>query len=439
MRRGPRVPQSVVPTPAQQLLDAFGRKGWDSQPYERMLDIARTSRADLLDLVLRSIDVLPRSPTFVDGALSLLDDQGLARAVELAVGRLPVDPATGSGDTVAESVVAHAGLQDSSLLAAHLPLLWELAPNRSTYYASWPWRACTEAEADRLLRVLREGGQPDRLRAWWALRESRRPDVIGRALPAVGGAETLLELEPARYLPEVGLLLDGAELRPLNPPDVFHLVLPEEALEGRWDGPAHLRPENHPTWERVAEPVGAAVVGGVSADSCGLCSGPLHRLLRLGVGMPQRLGVHTVQDLELATCLSCLVWVAPALFYAHDADGVPHPLDRRAAPLTPEFPSSPLLEVSTQVIPTPARWRRQDWGLANSRENLHRVGGEPTWIQGAEHLTCPRCDRTMTALAQLDSELATEDGGEFLWGSGGIGYVQWCDGCAVSGVTAQWT
>ena len=42
----------------------------------------------------------------------------------------------------------------------------------------------------------------------------------------------------------------------------------------------------------------------------------------------------------------------------------------------------------------------------------------------------------MTALLQLDSDLPTADGGEWLWGSGGIGYVSWCDDCAISG--AQW-
>jgi hypothetical protein len=45
----------------------------------------------------------------------------------------------------------------------------------------------------------------------------------------------------------------------------------------------------------------------------------------------------------------------------------------------------------------------------------------------------------MTSLLQLDSELTTESGGEWLWGTGGIGYVTWCDGCAISSVTFQCT
>lgn len=33
---------------------------------------------------------------------------------------------------------------------------------------------------------------------------------------------------------------------------------------------------------------------------------------------------------------------------------------------------------------------------------------------------------------QLDSVLPTVDGGILLWGSGGMLYTYWCDGCAVS-------
>lgn len=45
----------------------------------------------------------------------------------------------------------------------------------------------------------------------------------------------------------------------------------------------------------------------------------------------------------------------------------------------------------------------------------------------------------MTFLLQLDSDLPTEDGGEWLWGSGGIGYLFWCDSCKVSGLLWQCT
>ena len=83
-----------------------------------------------------------------------------------------------------------------------------------------------------------------------------------------------------------------------------------------------------------------------------------------------------------------------------------------------------------------SREEKQDWGLSNGRQNLHRIGGHPCWIQSAEYLECPLCENTMSFLFQLDSDLLTKAPGsesrEFLWGSGGICYAQWCDHCKVS-------
>ncbi|WP_169784106.1 hypothetical protein [Campylobacter curvus] len=48
---------------------------------------------------------------------------------------------------------------------------------------------------------------------------------------------------------------------------------------------------------------------------------------------------------------------------------------------TADKPITPC-EVSLAV--TPKRWQKQDWGMANGRENLFRIGGEPCWIQSAD-------------------------------------------------------
>jgi hypothetical protein len=253
-------------TGAQQLLDAFERERWKSNPYERMLDIAHHDTAELLELVLQSIDRLEKSATFIDGALSFLDEPQFDVAVEHAVRHLNNRPERDTGDSVAE----------------------------------------------------------------------------------------------------------------------------------------------------------------------------LHRLLAL-TDVPRGLRVTTRSRLELATCLSCLGWSGPWLFYAHGDDGVPQPTETQRTRSVPEFPSGPLAEADIGLVPTPSRWLYQDWALSNGRENLNRLGGEPTWIQDADYPSCPGCGHPMDGLMQLDSDLATDDEGEFLWGSGGIGYVVWCDRCAISGVTAQWT
>jgi hypothetical protein len=39
----------------------------------------------------------------------------------------------------------------------------------------------------------------------------------------------------------------------------------------------------------------------------------------------------------------------------------------------------------------------------------------------------------------LDSDLPTEDGREWHWGSGGICYVFWCNACRISATTWQCT
>ncbi|RJG26900.1 hypothetical protein DQX05_02445 [Paenibacillus thiaminolyticus] len=50
----------------------------------------------------------------------------------------------------------------------------------------------------------------------------------------------------------------------------------------------------------------------------------------------------------------------------------------------------------------------------------------------------PRMPRD-DGLHQLDSELPLADGQEWMWGSGGIGYLFWCDRCKVSGHLWQCT
>jgi hypothetical protein len=127
------------------------------------------------------------------------------------------------------------------------------------------------------------------------------------------------------------------------------------------------------------------------------------------------------------------------LFYLHDENGCPSNVGYNGPAVKPQFPAGPLKETEIQLAETPRRWYWQDWGRSNSRENLNRIGGEPCWIQSAEYPQCPLCQRLMRYLLQLDSDLPMMDGGEWLWGSGGIAYGFWCDQCKVSGFFWQCT
>jgi hypothetical protein len=240
---------------------------------------------------------------------------------------------------------------------------------------------------------------------------------------------------------------DGAQQPRSTESPVFHLVFENGYLSQpeRWIAA-------HPTWhlttpaDSPAMPFGgllAAHHAGGGLTTCAACGGTLHHLLTL-CPVPDGLGVSSMDRIVFACCLSCLGWEVEKLFYTHDPAGQPASTGYTGPHLTPQFPARPLAPTTVRRSPTPPRWRRQDWGLSNSRENLFRVGGTPTWIQDEDHATCPRCDRTMTALLQLDSSLPltsrTDGDGpeeEWLWGSGGIAYVQWCDACNVSAVFWQ--
>lgn len=154
--------------------------------------------------------------------------------------------------------------------------------------------------------------------------------------------------------------------------------------------------------------------------------------------VPPGLGV-SAGPLTLATCLSCLGWEAEELFYRHAGDGLPESLDQVDPQVQPEFPSPHLRVMQVQLASTPPRWRWQEWGRSNGWENLHRLGGHPSWVQDAVYPDCPRCGEAMHFLLQLDSGLPTADGGKWLWGSGGLVYVFWCGPCRVSGMFWQCT
>lgn len=125
------------------------------------------------------------------------------------------------------------------------------------------------------------------------------------------------------------------------------------------------------------------------------------------------------------------------VFYKHDSLGNPQKVGE--VKQIEIYSDLPIKETEISFSKTPERWKFQSWGCSNSRENLFRLGGEPTWIQSAEVLTCPICGEKMDFLMQLDTDLPDIEDGEVYFGSGGICYVFWCDKSKVSGYLIQCT
>jgi hypothetical protein len=403
-------------------------------PYGALAELMNQAPEVLPDLLHAGIERLARSSPAVDALVGLVDAQVLAREAEHSVALLAAgaDP----GDSQAANVIAHVSLQDPSLLAGYLDQLWDLKVNGNSYSEPWPWRGATNPMLrERQVALLESADDLEAGRARACLLQTRDPSLVARAAAAPLRVPRFLVMDPHYVAWDV----NGEPPTRLAPAGTYHLRFPEGFLRPfQWAGASHPIP--HPTWDLAPAPGLTAVFGGLAAAGpCPGCGEQLHRLLHLPA-IPAGLGVSTCQALELAACLTCLGWVIPVMFFRHDSSG--HVEAAFGAPgadtgYVPE-PEQPLPTAQVSLAPTPGRWQYQDWAYANDRENLNRIGGEPTWIQDPDYRRCPDCQRRMHFLAQLDSP-DFAGGREWLWGSGGIAYILWCDPCRISAVFWQCT
>ncbi len=434
-------------SPAE-IVDAFARLGWkNNDPMGQVLRLRRDDPPALGELVTLFLDRGLEHATFIDAALDLMDDTTYAATLRQAWQRSKQGgTSSGLGEVLDSAAVqwpeVFADDWGHLLAAAHQGMG---GPRFGTDHA---WRALDGETARAWLAQLGpqvDDGSLDSLRAR-AVLHSRHPalilDVWRRAFAAPDDPNGIYWLMAVGYIDEDG------QARALHGEQPLHIRFsPAQRKQMAASEPAWRREIQrlHPTWGAPATADAATVtpgrMGGALIATCGLCHGPLHRLLALS--QPALAGIHCDTPLEWATCLSCQGWEADAevLFFRHDDQGGPqaHPSQQRVDPLTPEFPTGPLLEADVALFQAPARWAWQDWGDSNGRQNLSRVGGPPSWVQQGEYPPCPDCDKRMDFAMQLDSDLPQQDGGEWMWGSGGCNYTFWCAHCRVSGQLWQCT
>lgn len=142
------------------------------------------------------------------------------------------------------------------------------------------------------------------------------------------------------------------------------------------------------------------------------------------------------QRVEFAWCAACSPYTH-ATYVRHDPDGAPAEVSMDFVIQPPdqysrdELESWFIPETRVELATLGPRWQRQDWAQSNDRQNLHRVGGEPAWIQNPHYPACPGCATPMNSAGQI----AVGD----LWYAEGICYLHWCDTCALSAVVYQQT
>ena len=214
---------------------------------------------------------------------------------------------------------------------------------------------------------------------------------------------------------------------PVSPSPTYHMVF-------ECGSPTDLPFETHrqhPTWHFDRHVAGISI-GGRGSGKCPACRIQLNHLLTLEQ-VPPDLGV-SLPELVFETC----PYSSGIEYFQHDENG-------RPKPVTPyhecgfENADAPLATMNAKLAVTPDRWKRQSWGISNGRENLFKFGGLPSWVQYADTPVVPDEDRKMQFLFQLDSFLPAADGGEVLWGSGGLLYAFWDDRTRISCIFRQGT
>ncbi|SMC27918.1 hypothetical protein SAMN02745857_03028 [Andreprevotia lacus DSM 23236] len=378
---------------------------------------------DLISFINTSLLRSPRHGYFVEELLPYVPEAALDTLAARWVATLASEGSTPAIDLL----FAHLSLQRPGALQPYLGSLFDLPPNEGCYPENWPWREAPDDAVDSLAVQLHETTDPEvKNKAFNCLLETRSPAALAICAEYAGQNELVYPF----YLEEIGY---GADQEALYTSASSHLIFPD----GYFDPPTYpgsLR-GLHPTWHlgQQGQPLR---FGGNGAGSCGLCQHPLHHLLDIP---EDRVGISNRQQvIALQTCLSCLGWENAELSYQYDEVGGIASLNQGVC--IPQFPARPLKECHLHLANTPSRWRWQDWGLSNSNENLHRVGGYPSWIQSAEYPSCPVCQQKMHFMLQLDSGLPTaQDGYDWLWGSGGICYGFSCASCRVVAYAWQCT
>ena len=194
----------------------------------------------------------------------------------------------------------------------------------------------------------------------------------------------------------------------------------------------NTRSTHHGSWNVASDPALSCRFGGRASGRCAVCGEGLHHLITLPSLPGAAFEGLGAEGAEIATCLSCLGWSEPALFFEHTSPGETRATGYSGGRRSPEQRAAGLRPTTVHLGVAPAPWRRLKWEDADAA-NLNRVGGRPSWVQSPEPIRCCRCRKRMGFLLQLDSELPDEGGQRWRWGSGGLLYVFWCGACRIDG------
>ncbi|HLO43419.1 MAG TPA: hypothetical protein VK175_03730 [Leadbetterella sp.] len=415
---------------AKQLIIDFKNNGWQTPNlYERLFDLT-TNSTDTFYFATEYLKSFDKNATIFNDILSYIDKFQFADLINSALEILKKQK-----NENAESVIEYASLQFPELLHNYLELIFELKPNERTYYADYPWRNLssdrTQIFKEKLISS--ETNITDKQKLFRCLLETRNLETInfayGYALTNKLFDNENLEDFLVAHLELVGFTKRNDNIENYCQSIVRHFSFNKNYFSD--DRPIHINKKKHPTWNLKANETKYKFGGFLQDDD----KNPFIHLVTFDK-IPSGLKISGLSSLTLGMHIRELNECG-AVFYQHDNFGKPSKIGE-----TKEidiYSDLPIKETEISLAETPNRWTFQSWGSSNSRENLFRLGGEPTWIQSAEVLVCPISNKKMDFLLQLDTDLPDIENGEVYFGSGGICYAFWCDKTKVSGYIMQCT
>ena len=417
---------------AAQLIADFKALKWKAPNlYERLFAITKDETAAFA-YAQEFLNTFRETATIFYDSLSYINKEQFAKLVEQALQLLQAGK-----NEAAESVIEYASLQFPELLHPHLELIFELAPNQEAYYADYPWRNLPPVQIQPFKNrfIHPDTSTEDRTKLFSCLLETRDADTVAFAYQFARQHHFFdvenLDSYLLAYIEAVGFTKQGEEIRSYCPSPVRHLIFKSDYFPEA--SAIQISKTQHPSWRLPTDTPTYAFGGALDANT----ENPFFHIITFNP-IPGELPVTGLTELCLGAHINEMN-EAGTVFYQHDTAGRPVRLLLGEQHTVQYFRDEPIQPTRVSLATTPARWSFQSWGCSNGRENLFRVGGEPCWIQGPEVPVCPVCQEKMTFLMQLDSELPYGEGGELLFGSGGICYIFWCDQSKVSACLVQCT
>ncbi|MGN6493184.1 MAG: hypothetical protein ACTHLE_14385 [Agriterribacter sp.] len=415
---------------AEKLISDFSISGWKTPNiYERLFELVNKPQ-EIYSFSKNFLISFEKGATLFNDSLSYIEREQFDQLIRLALDILKQQK-----NENAEAVISYASLQFPELLHEHLVLIFELKPNELSYYADYPWRHLSTEKIRPFKDKLKNSSVSlsDRQKLFSCLLETRDLKTVEFAYQfAIDN--NLFNREDikdylTRCLESVGFTLRDGRIESYCPNPVYHFCFPSRYFSSY--RPVHSNKTQHPTWKLIRERTEYEFGGIIEEDE----NNPYMHIITFEP-IPENFKVSDLEKLTLGMHIRELNEFG-AVFYQHDNFGLPQKINEVKE--IEIHKDAPIRQTKVSFARTPERWQLQCWGSSNGRENLFRLGGEPTWIQGAEVLTCPVCHRKMDFLMQLDTDLPDKENGEVYFGSGGICYVFWCDQSKVSGYLMQCT